>query len=145
LSAAPTPIDPTPVAGSGEVALLARPWLPPWAGPRTPPEIGERAGLRFCGVEQGPRPADPSIRRCFRDSVAAGFDIEFARIETTTEGDPIATIYGFEPPDAFVMLVDSTHDAFGAGAWTVVTCQGLVDDPMTVFSFDGCTEGRTFR
>jgi hypothetical protein len=125
--------------------MLTKPWLPPWAGPRTPPEIGERAALRFCGVELAPQAADPVVRRCFRESVAAALDVEFARIETTTEGDPIATIYGFEPPGAFVMLVDSTQDAFGAGAWTVVTCQGLVVNLVTEFSFDGCTEGRTFR
>jgi len=124
--------------------MLTKPWLPPWAGAATPPEIAERSNLRFCGVELAPQAADPVVRRCFRESVAAALDVEFARIETTTEGDPIATIYGFEPP-AFVMLVDSTQDAFGVGAWTVVTCQGLVDDPMTVFRFDGCTEGRTFR
>jgi hypothetical protein len=125
--------------------MLTKPWLPPWAGAATPPAIAERAGLRFCGVELAPRAADPVVRRCFRESVAAALDVEFARIETTTEGDPIATIYGFEPPGAFVMLVDSTQDAFGAGAWTVVTCQGLVVNLVTEFSFDRCTEGRTFR
>jgi hypothetical protein len=125
--------------------ILTKPWLPPWAGPATPPEIGERANLRFCGVEIAPQVADPAVRTCFRESVAAALDVEFARIETTTEGDPIATVYEFDPPGSFQQLVDSTQDAFGARAWTVVICQRIVDDPLTQFRFEGCSDGPTFR
>jgi hypothetical protein len=138
--------DPTPVAGvAGQPVLLAKPWLPPWAGPATPPEIGERPNLRFCGVEVGPAAADPAVRSCFRNAIAAGLDVEFARIETTTEGDPIATVYEFDPPSSFQQLVDSTQDAFGAKAWTVVICRQIVNDPVTQFHFDGCSEGPRFR
>lgn len=80
----------------GGVQVLAKPWLPPWAGPGAPPEIAERAAHRFCGVEQAPGPANRDVRACFLDSVAAGFDIEFATVGSTKEGDPIATVYGFE-------------------------------------------------
>jgi hypothetical protein len=125
--------------------MLQRPWLPPWSGPATPAEIGERANLRFCGVEIAPQVADAAIRRCFKESAEAGLDVEFARIETTVEGDPIATVYEFDPPASFQMLVDSTQDAFGARAWTVVICQSVVADPATLFRFEGCTDGPIFR
>ena len=149
-STAPPPSNPTPVAGAetpapGAVTVLTTPWLPPWSGPATPPEIAERAGLRFCGVEQGPGPVDLAIRRCFVDSVTSGQDIEFARIEPTTEGDPIATVYGFEPPDGYVILYDSTQDAFGARGWQVTTCASIVADAVEVFRYEGCEEGPLFR
>lgn len=126
---------------------LANPWMPPWSGPEAPPEIAERAGRSFCGVEVGPDPVDRRIRSCFLDVVAAGRDIEFARIETTDAGDPIATIYGFEPvePPTFVVITDTTQDAFGVRAWTVAICKSMVEDPQTVFHFVGCVDGPTFR
>jgi hypothetical protein len=145
----PASPDPTPVvpAADGPVAVtvLAKPWMPPWSGPGAPPEIAERAGLRFCGVEHGPGPIDLAIRECFVDSIAAGRDIEFARIETTIEGDPTATVYGFEPPDGYVMLVDSSQDAFGFPGWTVLTCASVETDAAEVFRYEDCKDGPVFR
>jgi hypothetical protein len=149
-SPAPTPApiaDPTPVVAASDgpvaVSVLAKPWMPPWSGPGAPPEIAERAGLRFCGVEQGPGPIDRAIRECFVAAIAAGRDIEFARIETTVEGDPIATVYGFEPPAGYVMLVDSSQDDFGFPGWTVLNCASVANDAVEVFRYEGCSESGT--
>ena len=145
LSAAP---DPTPVIGAASdgpvaVTVLAKPWMPPWSGPAAPPELAERAGLRFCGVEQGPGPIDRAIRTCFVAAVAAGRDIEFARIATTIAGDPLATVYAFEPPDGFVMLVDSSQDAWGFPGWTVLDCASISTDAAEVFRYEACSESGT--
>lgn len=137
-------LDPTPAPIAGQVTELAAPWMPPWTGPNAPVEIAERAGHRFCGVEIGPGPVNPAIRSCFLAEAAAGREIEFARIATTIEGDPIATIYGFEPP-AYVILSDSTQDAFGPNAWTVSWCASVVKDPVDAFRFVECVDGPTFR
>ena len=152
-SIAPTPPspEPTPAPNAGQVTELAVPWMPPWSGPNAPEEITERAAHRFCGVEIGPGPVDPAIRVCFLAEIAEGRVIEFARIETTIEGDPIATIYAFEPvePPAFSILTDSTQDAFGPHAWTVSWCGSMVKDPVDRFRFiecvDECVDGPTFR
>ena len=88
---------------------------------------------------------DRAVRACFGEAVLAGLDIEFARIESTMEGDPIATVYSFEPPGSFVMLHDSTQDSFGSGGWTVTVCNRIVNDPNEVFRFDGCGEGEILR
>lgn len=151
--AGPTPtagsIAPTPSAASSDqaaqgVIVLPKPWLPPWAGPNTPVEIAERAALRFCGVEGGPE-IDVGVRSCFLDAVAAGRDIEFARVASSTEGDPIATVFGFEPDGGFVMLTDSTQDRFGVRAWTVAFCARLVNDRDTIFRLDECRTGPEYR
>jgi hypothetical protein len=130
--------------GPVQVVVLNKPWLPPWVGPNTPPQIAERAALRFCGVEQGP-PIDRAIRACFLDAVRAERDIEFARIEPTIEGDPIATVFGFEPGGGFSMAVDSTQDAYGFPGWSVSFCTRILPDEETVFAMDGCVSGPQFR
>jgi hypothetical protein len=126
------------------VVVLDKPWLPPWSGPNTPPEIAERAGLRFCGVEQGPE-VSREIRACFLAEATAGRDIEFARVEPTTEGDPIATVFGFEPGAGLSMAVDSTQDKFGVPAWSVSFCRRIVPDASMVFELVDCVSGPSFR
>ena len=126
------------------VVVLENPWLPPWSGPDTPPEIAERAGLRFCGVEQGPE-VSREIRACFLTEASAGRNIEFARIEPTTEGDPIATVFGFEPGAGLSMAVDSTQDKFGVPAWSVSFCRRIVPDASMVFELEDCVSGPSFR
>ena len=144
----PTP-GPTPANASADgaapdrVVVRDKPWLPPWSGRDTPPEIAERAGLRFCGVEEGPL-FDVEIRQCFVDSVIAGRDIEFGRIEPTTEGDPIATIFSFEPPGRFSMALDSTQDKYGVPGWSVTFCDVMIPDPESVFELNGCVSGPTY-
>ena len=143
-----TPVPRLPSASASDgaepepdrVVLLEKPWLPPWAGPNTPPEIAQRAGLRFCGVEQGPA-IDVTIRNCFVDSVLAGRDIEFARIAPTTEGDSIATVFGFEPPAGFSMAVDSTQDRYGVPGWSITRCNRFIPNPVSVFELDVCESG----
>jgi hypothetical protein len=126
------------------VVVLDKPWLPPWYGPDTPPEIAERAGLRFCGVEEGPL-ISREIRACFLAEASAGRDIEFARVEPTTEGDPIATVFGFEPGAGLSMAVDSTQDKFGVPAWSVSFCRRIVPDASIVFELVDCVSGPSFR
>jgi hypothetical protein len=150
--AGPAPATPVPTANStatetaadAQPALLANPWMPPWTGPNVAPEIAERAGHRFCGVEHGP-PIDRAIRACFVNEVTAGREIEFARIEPTIEGDPIATVFGFEPEGGFSTAVDSTQDRFGAPGWSVFFCTRIVPDPDAVFVMDGCVAGPVFH
>lgn len=147
-SAEPTATDEpvlTPVPG--ELTELARPWMPPWSGPNAPPEIAERPGLRFCGVELPPPAFDRAVRECFLREVDQGRNIEFARIDTTDGGDPIAKVFAFEPvePPAFVILTDSTQDALRAPAWTVAICRSIVNgDPETMFRFGDCVNGPTY-
>lgn len=139
----PVPVTPT-AAPADRIVVLDKPWLPPWAGPNTPPEIPERAGLRFCGLEQGPA-IDPDIRNCFVAAVVAGRDIEFARIESSVEGDPIATVFGFEPSGGFSMATDSTQDRYGFPGWSISFCSRIIPDKATVFVMDACVTGPTFR
>ena len=141
-----TPQAPSAVAQPvpAGVVVLDKPWLPPWSGPDTPPEIAERAGLRFCGVEQGPL-VSPEIRACFLAEASAGRDIEFARIEPTTEGDQIATVFGFEPGAGLSMAVDSTQDKFGVPGWSVSFCRRIVPEPSMVFELVDCVSGPSFR
>ena len=126
-----------------EPVVLSAPWMPPWTGAGSPPEIAERAATRFCGVEEGPE-IDIAVRQCFMASVIAGRDIEFARLETTVEGDPIATVFAFEPPDSFLLLIDSSQDLWGHPGWQIFTCGRVVEDAAEVVRFDGCVQGPVF-
>jgi hypothetical protein len=132
-SADPTPGD----QGQPAPGMLAEPWLPPWAGPETPVEIAGRQGVPFCGVEDAT--IDVRIRSCFAEAVRRGDHVEFARLATTTEGDPIATVFVFEPPESFVLLIDSSQDQWGHPGWQVFTCEAI-EDAAEVVRFDGCAQ-----
>ena len=143
--------SPTPTSGpasvgatAGASASPAAIWLPPWAGPDTPAAVVARSGLPFCGVEQGPGPAltiNREIRGCFLGGYQDGTGAEFASIQSTMEGDPIATIWRTIPSGGVELLIDSTQDKFGSGTWMRMTCRQLVADQGEVFTVDGCDEG----
>ena len=159
--ASPSPSAPSvspsasPVAASSSVAPAASAsappsasppaaWLPPWAGPDAPAEVATRSVLPFCGIEQGAGPAltiNPEVRGCFLAGYRDGTGAEFASIQTTIEGDPIATIWRTVPGGGVELLVDATQDKFGSGTWMRTTCRQLVNDQSEVFSPDGCDEG----
>jgi hypothetical protein len=137
-SASPPSVTPAP-SSSPEPAA----WLPPWAGPATPLEVVTRSVLPFCGVEERglSGSVDSDVRGCFVAALEAGRPAEFASIQSTDEGDPIATIVRSLPGGGVEMLVDSTQDAFGARVWTRTICSGLADDQEAGFIGEGCEEG----
>jgi hypothetical protein len=81
------------------------------------------------------------VRGCFLAGYRDGTGVEFASIQTTTEGDPIATIWRTLPGGGVELLVDATQDAFGEKVWRRTTCRILVNDQREVFGPDGCDEG----
>lgn len=142
VAAVPTPSPaaarPTPTPSSS-----APVWLPPWADDDVPEAVARRTALPFCGVErhQGPsRDAfmDPAIRSCFLAALRGGRAAEFGRIQATTEGDPVATIYRHEPGIGILVLIDSTQDAYGTPVWTRMRCGQWVEEPAVLFRPIAC-------
>ena len=100
--------------------------------------------MPFCGIEQGAGPGitiNAEVRSCFLGGYRDGTGAEFASIETSIEGDPIATIWRTIPGGGVEMLVDATQDRFGSGGWSRTVCRQLVSDQREVFVADGCDEG----
>ena len=119
-------------------------WLPPWADATTPVEVAARTALPFCGVEQGAGPGitiNPEVRSCFLGGYQDGTGAQFASIQSTMEGDPIATIWRTIFGGGVEMLYDSTQDKFGSGGWSRTVCRQLVSDQREVFVADHCDEG----
>jgi hypothetical protein len=117
--------------------------MPPWAGADAPAAVVARPALPFCGVERGPGPGitiNAEVRGCFLAGYRDGTGAEFASIQTTVEGDPIATIWRTLPGGGVELLVDSSQDAFGSGGWVRTVCRQLVVDQREVFGTDGCDE-----
>jgi hypothetical protein len=115
-------------------------WLPDWADDTAvPPEVADREPVRFCGLEKAPAAApvehiDAVVRKCFWDVWLAGGSAEFASVQTTMEGDPVASVYRLPGDGSIVILTDGSQDRFGSGGWTLTRCGELVED----------TEGRAF-
>ena len=114
---APAP-SPPPLVGvigrSGAIGLRPRLRLHRPRGCRrgrtrtTPVEVVTRSALPFCGVEQGAGPGitiNAEVRSCFLGGYQDGTGAEFASIQTTMEGDPIATIWRTIPGGGVEMLV----------------------------------------
>ena len=141
-SASPPSVTPAP-SSSPEPAA----WLPPWAGPATPMKVVARSVLPFCGVEERglSGSVDVDVRGCFVAALEAGQPAEFASIQSTIEGDPIATIVRSLAGGGVEMLVDSTQDAFSARVWTRTICRSLADDREAGFIGEGCDEGVVIR
>lgn len=123
-------------------------WLPDWAESDVPADIANRPLLRFCGVERAPSPTpmeyiDPVVRACFWDVWQAGGQAEFASVQSTMEGDPIATIYRITPDGTIEVMVDGSRDRFGSGGWTLTRCASLVEDAegQAFFGTAECDEG----
>jgi hypothetical protein len=107
-----------------------------------------RSPLPFCGVEQGAGPgvtANAEVRGCFLDAYREGTGAEYASIQMTIEGDPIATIMRTLPGGGVELLIDSTQDQYGEAHWRRITCRTVVIDPRDVFGPDGCDEGTLIR
>ncbi len=151
----PTPgIEPTPgaeVPTPTPGATLSQPtfpsattvWLPPWAGDDAPDAVARRTAMPFCGVERQegqtlPTFVDEAVRSCFLEALRVGRAAEFARIHSTTEGDPIATIYRYEPGIGIVVLIDSTQDDYGTQAWHRMRCERWVEKPNVLFRPVAC-------
>jgi hypothetical protein len=140
--------SPSPSASSVAPAASASPapaaWLPAWAGAETPVEVVTRPALPFCGVEEGAGPGitiNAEVRGCFLAAYRAGTGAEFASIQASIEGDPIATIWRTLPGGGVELLVDATQDEFGEKVWRRTTCRVLVSDQREIFGIDGCDEG----
>lgn len=136
----PTPVAPRPTLTPPSSTAV---WLPPWAGDDVPEAVARRTALPFCGVERHERPsrdlfADPAVRSCFLAALRGGRAAEFARIQTTTEGDPVATIYRHEPGIGILVLIDSTQDAYGTPVWTRTRCGQWVEEPTVLFRPIAC-------
>lgn len=136
----PTPRATLPKPTFPSVTLV---WLPPWSADDVPEAVARRTALPFCGVErQGGRTlptfVDEAVRSCFLDALRGGRAVEFARIHSTTEGDPIATIYRYEPGIGVVVLIDSTQDDYGTQAWHRMRCERWVEQPNVLFRPVAC-------
>ena len=144
-SPSPSSVAPAPsAAGSASASAAPAAWLPPWADATTPVEVATRTALPFCGVEQGAGPGitiNAEVRSCFLGGYQDDTGAEFASIQSTMEGDPIATIWRTIPGGGVEMLYDATQDKFGAKVWRRTTCRVLVSDQQEVFVADQCDEG----
>jgi hypothetical protein len=103
-----------------------------------------RSPLPFCGIEQGSGPAQTiniEIRRCFLAGYQDGTGAEFASVQATMEGDPIATIWRTLPDGRVELLIDATQDAFGEMVWRRMICGRLVTDQGEVIAVEACDEG----
>jgi hypothetical protein len=110
-------------------------------------EVVTRSVLPFCGVEEGGLAGliNAEVRGCFVAALRAGTAAEFARIQSTIEGDPIATITHALPGGGLEILVDRTQDAYGARVWARTICRGFVEDQKLGFVRDGCDEDVVIR
>jgi hypothetical protein len=141
-----TSLSPSSAASDGSPSAV---WLPDWAEDTTPAVVAARRPLPFCGVERAPRPqpgifVDASVRSCFWDAYNAGREAEFASVQSTMEGAPIAMVYRLLADGSVEVLTDWSQDPFGAApGWTISTCAGLVEaaEGNELFSVDGCDEG----
>jgi hypothetical protein len=151
---APDPASPLAPAGSvaptglASASSVADAWLPSWATPDTPAAVIDRSPLPFCGVEQGTGPAvtvNAEVRGCFLGAYREGTGAEYASIQMTIEGDPIATIMRTLPGGGVQLLIDSTQDQYGEDHWRQITCRAVVIDPRNVFGPDQCDEGTVIQ
>jgi hypothetical protein len=118
--------------------------VPSWAGPDIPAEVINRSPLPFCGVEQGAGPGvtvNAEVRGCFLGAYREGTGAEYASIQMTLEGDPIATIMRTLPGGGVELFIDSTQDQYGEDHWRRITCRTVTIDPRETFGPDGCDEG----
>jgi hypothetical protein len=142
---APAPSgSPSASTGLASPSPVAAAWLPSWATPSTPAAVTHRSPLPFCGVEQGAGPGvtvNAEVRRCFLGAYRDGTGAEFASIQMTIEGDPIATIMRTLPGGGVELLIDATQDQYGEAHWRRITCRAVVIDARDVFGPDGCDEG----
>ena len=134
------------VGRSGAVSLaLGRSRLAALMGGRGDAGRGRHPiGFAFLRIEQGAGPGitiNAEVRGCFVAGYRDGTGAEFASIQTSMEGDPIATIYRTVPGGGVELLVDSTQDRFGEKVWRRTTCRVLLNDQREVFGLDGCDEG----
>ena len=132
------------VAPTGSASPVAAAWLPAWAPPDTPAAVTNRSHLPFCGVEQGAGPGvtvNAEVRGCFLGAYREGTSAEYASIQMTIEGDPIATIMRTLPGGGVELLIDSTQDQYGEDHWRRITCRTIVIDPRNLFGHDQCDEG----
>jgi hypothetical protein len=152
-SHAPTPSTSTPPSsiganGSATASPAAAAWLPSWATPETPAAVVNRSPLPFCGVEQGAGPGvtvNAEVRGCFLGAYRDRAGAEYASIQMTIEGDPIATIMRTLPGGEVELLIDSTQDQYGEAQWRRITCRTIRIDSRNVFGPDGCDEGTLIR
>jgi len=146
---APSPAGSDDAAGATSAApgsASSDVWLPEWADEGSvPAAVSTRRPLPFCGVERAPAPQprefiDRAVRLCFWDAHHAGTEAEFASVQTTMEGAPIATVY--RTSDGTVeLLTDFSQDRFGSGGWLTMTCRSLVEgEGESLLGVDDCGE-----
>ncbi len=130
--APPDGTSPAASGASGSSTTTGNVWLPEWADDTIPQDIANRRPLPFCGLEQAPAPVagefiDPAVRACFWNAWLNESSAEFASVQSTMEGDPIATIWRLKGDGSIDLLVDGSQDRFGSGGWTASSCESLVE------------------
>jgi hypothetical protein len=145
------PTDGTSPAASGvggSSTTAGNVWLPEWAEDAVPADIANRRPLHFCGLEKAPAPApgefiDPVVRACFWDAWLNEGSAEFASVQSTMEGDPVATIWRLNGDGTIDLLTDGTQDRFGSGGWLATRCASLVEttEGGAFFGVQDCGEG----
>jgi hypothetical protein len=122
-------------------------WLPDWADASVPDEVANRRVLPFCGIERPPAPqpgifVDRIVRLCFWDAAQNGEEAEWVSIQSTMEGGTIATVYRALRDGTVEVLMDTTQDPFGAGAWIRNTCREVVEaEGDELIGVSECDEG----
>lgn len=106
-------------------------------------------GAVWCGAEQPPEPdptglyTDEGRRRCLLDAHLAAAPAVFARLRTTTEGDPIVEVWRTLADGTVEVFTDATRDAEGSGRWETQSCGRLTTrfpGPGVVPTTFGCAE-----
>ncbi len=110
----------------------------PDLGPDAPNALRDREPLPFCGDEDlgQSESFDVTARRCFVDGVIAGAQVELISRASSTEGDPVLTVFRFDGRGSVSRSVRS------AGQWTTAVC-GIspVATPAAFVTAGGCDAG----
>jgi hypothetical protein len=89
---------------------------------------------------------DRAVRLCFWNAHLGHTEAEFASVQTTIEGAPIATIYRLSADGQVEVLTDFTQDNFGPGTWLVSKCANVVEgEGDQLLGVAECDEGRPLR
>ena len=96
--------------------------------PRSSTDARCRSAVSIEGT--GPAVAvNAEVRGCFLGAYRDGTGAEYASIQMTIEGDPIATIMRTLSGGGVELLIDSTQDQYGEDHWRRITCRTIVIDP----------------
>lgn len=102
-------------------------------GPGAPTEIADREAFPLCGDETAGigGPYDRAARQCFVDGVLAATKVEFLTRQTSTEGDPVLTLYRFGGGGPVIRFIAD------GGQWMRYACGLALSGTEAVFFDDG--------